>query len=40
MVNWMNRFENAKVQFETLADNDQVITFSGVVMDQAGLAGG
>lgn len=35
----LNWFGNAKVQVETLADNDQVTTFSDFVMDQAGLVG-
>jgi len=36
---WLNWFGNAKVQVETLADNEQLTTFSDVVMDQAGLVG-
>ena len=36
---WLNWFGEAKAQIETLADNDQVTTFSNVVMDQAGLVG-
>jgi len=32
-------FGEAKVRVETLGDNDQVTTFSDVVMDQAGLVG-
>ena len=36
---WLNWFGNAKVQVETLADDDQVTTLSDVFMDQAGLVG-
>jgi hypothetical protein len=36
---WRGWFGEAKIHVETLADNDQVTTFSNVVMDQAGLVG-
>lgn len=36
---WLGWFGDAKVCVETLADNDQVTTFSDIVMDQAGLVG-
>jgi hypothetical protein len=36
---WLGWFGDAKVQVETAADDDQVTTFSDVVMDQAGLVG-
>jgi hypothetical protein len=36
---WLNWFGDAKVHVETLADGNQVTTFSNVVMDQAGLVG-
>jgi len=36
---WLGWFGDAKVCVETLADSDQVTTFSDVVVDQAGLVG-
>jgi len=36
---WLSCFGGAKVHVETLADDNQVTTFSDVVMDQAGLVG-
>jgi len=36
---WLGWFEEGKSHVEVLADNDQVTTFSNVVMDQAGLVG-
>jgi len=36
---WLGWFGKAKVQVETLADDNQATTFSDVVMDQAGLVG-
>ena len=36
---WLGWFGEAKVQVEISADNNQVTTFSDVVMDQAGLVG-
>ena len=36
---WLGWFGEANVHVETLVDNDQVTTFSNVVMDQAGLVG-
>lgn len=36
---WLSWFGEAKVHSEILADNNQVTTFSDVVMDQAGLVG-
>lgn len=36
---WSGWFGEAQVHVDTLADNSQVTTFSGVVMDQAGLVG-
>ena len=34
---WLSLFGGATAQVEILEDNDQVTTFSDVVMDQAGL---
>lgn len=36
---WLSWFGEANVHTELLADNNQVTTFSDVVMDQAGLVG-
>ena len=36
---WLGWFGEAKVHVETLADNDQMTTFSHVILDQAGLVG-
>lgn len=36
---WLGWFGEAKIHTELLADNNQVTTFSDVVMDQAGLVG-
>ena len=36
---WLSWFGGAKVHVETLANEDQITTFSDVVMDQAGLVG-
>ena len=36
---WLSWFGGAKVHVETLASEDQITTFSDVVMDQAGLVG-
>jgi hypothetical protein len=36
---WQGWFGEAKVQTEVLSDNNQVTTFSDVIMDQAGLVG-
>ena len=36
---WLGWFGNAQVCVETLANNNQVTTFSDVVMDQAGVVG-
>lgn len=36
---WRNWFGEAQAETEMLADNNQVTTFSDVVMDQAGLVG-
>lgn len=36
---WLGWFGEAETQSETLANDDQVTTFSNIVMDQAGLVG-
>ena len=36
---WLNWFGESKVSTEVLADDNQVTTFSDVVMDQTGLVG-
>jgi hypothetical protein len=36
---WRNWFGEAQADTEMLADNNEVTTFSDVVMDQAGLVG-
>ena len=36
---WLDWFGESKVHLEVLADENQVTTFSNVVMDQAGLVG-
>ena len=36
---WLDWFGEEKAHTEILADNSQVTTFSGIVMDQAGLVG-
>ena len=36
---WLGWFGGAKVHVEILADDNQVTTFSDIVMDQAGLVG-
>lgn len=36
---WLSWFGEAKVHTEVLADENQVTTFTDVVMDQAGLVG-
>lgn len=36
---WLGWFGEAQVHTDWLADNNQVTTFSGVIMDQAGLVG-
>lgn len=38
-VSWMGWFGEAKVQVETLPDDNQMTTLSEIVMDQAGLVG-
>jgi hypothetical protein len=36
---WLGWFGEAEIHSESLADDDQVTTFSNIVMDQAGLVG-
>ena len=36
---WLGWFGRAMIYVETLADDNQVTTFSDIVMDQAGLVG-
>lgn len=36
---WLDWFGEAKIQSEIAVDEDQITTFSNVIMDQAGLVG-